>query len=194
MGCEGTGPNTAPLQEMNHGKNGSPPDLDCSEQALLGGLQSQEESPNPTSCSLADVSSSTERITESTVITLPDAGMPSDCTVVQSEDSSSCLCCPITFLLDLLIILLSADLSAFSNVSQIFTIDVFLAIVSEGSDGEITLVSQEQEKDEEEEGEERTMKRKGKILGSPKAIVPYSSMLIFSSTNPYVSILYLPFS
>lgn len=97
VGCEGTVPNTAPLQEMNNGKNGSPPDMDCSEQALLGSMRSQEESPNPTSCSLADVSSSTERITESTVITLPDAGMASDCTVVQSEDSSRSLCIPSCF-------------------------------------------------------------------------------------------------
>ncbi|PIO34038.1 hypothetical protein AB205_0144050 [Aquarana catesbeiana] len=112
-------------------------------------MRSQEESPNPTSCSLADVSSSTERITESTVITLPDAGMASDCTVVQSEDSSR-------------------------------------SLLTEGRDGEASLVCQEQEKDEEEvdDGEEQAMKRKGKILESPKAIVPYSSMLIFSSTNP----------
>ncbi|XP_063795859.1 voltage-dependent R-type calcium channel subunit alpha-1E isoform X8 [Pseudophryne corroboree] len=141
VGCESTAPNTAPLQEMNHEKNGSPPDMDCSEQALLGGLQSQEESPNPTSCSLADVSSSTERITESTVITLPDTGMASDCTVVQ---------------------------------------------MTEDRDGEVSLVSQECEKEdgETEDGEERTVKRKEKLLESPKAIVPYSSMLIFSSTNP----------
>ncbi|XP_073449445.1 voltage-dependent R-type calcium channel subunit alpha-1E isoform X3 [Aquarana catesbeiana] len=141
VGCEGSIPNAAPLQEISHRKNGSPPDLDCSEQALLGSMRSQEESPNPTSCSLADVSSSTERITESTVITLPDAGMASDCTVVQ---------------------------------------------MTEGRDGEASLVCQEQEKDEEEvdDGEEQAMKRKGKILESPKAIVPYSSMLIFSSTNP----------
>ncbi|XP_072275897.1 voltage-dependent R-type calcium channel subunit alpha-1E isoform X2 [Pyxicephalus adspersus] len=141
VGCEGTMPNTAALQELSHRKNGSPPDLDCSEQALLGRMRSQEESPNPTSCSLADVSSSTERITESTVITLPDAGMASDCTVVQ---------------------------------------------MTEGRDGEVSLVSQEQEKDEEEaeDAENQTMKRKEKVLESPKAIVPYSSMLIFSSTNP----------
>ncbi|XP_077309236.1 voltage-dependent R-type calcium channel subunit alpha-1E isoform X3 [Lithobates pipiens] len=141
VGCEDTIPNAAPLQEISHRKNGSPPDLDCSEQALLGSMRSQEESPNPTSCSLADVSSSTERITESTVITLPDAGMASDCTVVQ---------------------------------------------MTEDRDGEASLVCQEQEKDEEEvdDGEEQAMKRKEKILESPKAIVPYSSMLIFSSTNP----------
>ncbi|XP_040216182.1 voltage-dependent R-type calcium channel subunit alpha-1E isoform X4 [Rana temporaria] len=141
VGCEGTIPNAAPLQEISHKKNGSPPDLDCSEQALLGGMRSQEESPNPTSCSLADVSSSTERITESTVITLPDAGMASDCTVVQ---------------------------------------------MTEDRDGEANLVCQQQEKDEEEvdDGEEQAMKRKEKILESPKAIVPYSSMLIFRSTNP----------
>ncbi|KAM9325782.1 voltage-dependent R-type calcium channel subunit alpha-1E [Gastrophryne carolinensis] len=140
-GCGVTTPNSVTLQEMNHGKNGSPPDMDCSEQALLSSLRSPEESPNPTSCSLADVSSSMERITESTVVTLPDAGMASDCTVVQ---------------------------------------------MTERRDGEASLVSQEHEKEEEEadEGEDRTMKRKDKLLESPKAIVPYSSMLIFSSTNP----------
>ncbi|KAM4722199.1 voltage-dependent R-type calcium channel subunit alpha-1E [Rhinophrynus dorsalis] len=141
VGCEDTSANIAPLEELNNQvKNGSQLDLDCSEQALLGSLQSQE-SPNPTSCSLPDVSISTERITESTVITLPDVGVPADCTVVQ---------------------------------------------MTEGRDGEISLVSQEHEKEEEEveDGEERTVKRKEKLLGSPKAIVPYSSMLIFSSTNP----------
>ncbi|KAM4640937.1 voltage-dependent R-type calcium channel subunit alpha-1E [Discoglossus pictus] len=140
-GCEGTTTNEAPLQEPNQGKNGSPPDMDCSEQALLSSLRSQAESPNPTSCSLADVSSSTERVTESTVITLPDVGMAGDCTVVQ---------------------------------------------MTEGRDGEINLVSQGKEKEEEdfEDGEEKTVKRKLKVLESPKAIVPYSSMLIFSSTNP----------
>ncbi|XP_053549925.1 voltage-dependent R-type calcium channel subunit alpha-1E [Bombina bombina] len=137
--CEGTTPNT--VQGLSQGKNGSPPDLDYSEQALLGSLQSQEESPNPTSCSLADVSSSNERITESTVITLPDVGMTGDCTVVQ---------------------------------------------MSEGKDGEVTLMSQEKEKEEDDldEVEEKNVKIKLKILESPKAIVPYSSMLIFSSTNP----------
>ncbi|XP_063284375.1 voltage-dependent R-type calcium channel subunit alpha-1E isoform X7 [Pelobates fuscus] len=140
-GCESTTPNAAPVQELNQGKNGSPPDLDCSQQALLGSSQSQAESPNPTSCSLPDVSSSTERVTESTVITLPDAGVAADCTVVQ---------------------------------------------MMEGRDGEVSLVSQENEKEEEEavDGEDRTVNRKLKVLESPKAIVPYSSMLIFSSSNP----------
>uniref|UniRef100_A0A8C5R7X2 Voltage-dependent R-type calcium channel subunit alpha n=1 Tax=Leptobrachium leishanense TaxID=445787 RepID=A0A8C5R7X2_9ANUR len=50
---------------------------------------------------------------------------------------------------------------------------------------EDSLVSQENEKEEEAE-EENTVKRKEKVLESPKAIVPYSSMLIFSSTNPKV--------
>ncbi|KAE8610451.1 hypothetical protein XENTR_v10012129 [Xenopus tropicalis] len=141
LGCEGIALNDTPLQDVNsQEKDSSPPDLDCSEQALLGSIQSQE-SPNPTSCSLPDVSSSTERVTESTVITLPDTGMPTDCTVVQ---------------------------------------------MSEGRDGEVNFGSSQQEKEEEEaeDGEERTIKRKEKLLESPKAIVPYSSMLIFSSTNP----------
>lgn len=58
--------------------------------------------------------------------------------------------------------------------------------MTEDRDGEANLVCQQQEKDEEEvdDGEEQAMKRKEKILESPKAIVPYSSMLIFSSTNP----------
>uniref|UniRef100_A0A6I8QVB7 Voltage-dependent R-type calcium channel subunit alpha n=1 Tax=Xenopus tropicalis TaxID=8364 RepID=A0A6I8QVB7_XENTR len=58
--------------------------------------------------------------------------------------------------------------------------------LSEGRDGEVNFGSSQQEKEEEEaeDGEERTIKRKEKLLESPKAIVPYSSMLIFSSTNP----------
>ncbi|MEE6495850.1 hypothetical protein FKM82_002161 [Ascaphus truei] len=142
VGWESTVPDAAPLQELDHGKNGSPLDLDCSEQALLGTLRNQAESPIPTSCSLPDVSSSNERVTESTVITLPDAGVPVDCTVVQ---------------------------------------------MTEMRVGEVSLMFQEQGKEEEEveEGEEeRRMKIKEKVLESPKAIVPYSSMLIFNSTNP----------
>ncbi|KAG8436805.1 hypothetical protein GDO86_007767 [Hymenochirus boettgeri] len=141
FGCEVIPSNRAPLQDLSsQEKTDSPPDLDCSEQALLGSSQSQE-SPNPTSCSFPDVSSSTERVTESTVITLPDAGLSSDCTVVQ---------------------------------------------IGEDRDGEVNFLSSEQEKQEDdvEDSEERTIKRKEKLLESPKAIVPYSSMLIFSSTNP----------
>ncbi|XP_041417446.1 voltage-dependent R-type calcium channel subunit alpha-1E isoform X1 [Xenopus laevis] len=141
LGYEGIALSNTPLQDVNsQEKDISPPDLDYSEQALLGSIQSQE-SPNPTSCSLPDVSSSTERVTESTVITLPDTGVPADCTVVQTN---------------------------------------------EGRDGEVNFGSSQQDKIEEdtEDGEERTIKRKEKLLESPKAIVPYSSMLIFSSTNP----------
>lgn len=76
----------------------------------------------------------------------------------------------------------------FISVLQLRTVysKIVTIIVTEGRDGEVSLVSQEQEKDEEEadDEEEQAMKRKEKILESPKAIVPYSSMLIFSSTNP----------
>ncbi|XP_069497534.1 voltage-dependent R-type calcium channel subunit alpha-1E isoform X1 [Ambystoma mexicanum] len=58
--------------------------------------------------------------------------------------------------------------------------------MSEKMDGEASPLKERLTEEEEDEGdgEARTMTIKEKGLESPKAIVPYSSMFIFSSTNP----------
>ncbi|XP_078499591.1 voltage-dependent R-type calcium channel subunit alpha-1E [Lissotriton helveticus] len=59
--------------------------------------------------------------------------------------------------------------------------------MSEKMDGEASPLKErltKEEEEEEDEGDARVMKMKEKGLESPKAIVPYSSMFIFSSTNP----------
>lgn len=69
-----------------------------------------------------------------------------------------------------------------THVSRFLKIQTFLLSVSNKADGEASPLKEAETKEEEEETGKKKQKKEKRETG--KAMVPHSSMFIFSTTNP----------
>uniref|UniRef100_A0A8C9G7V7 Voltage-dependent R-type calcium channel subunit alpha n=1 Tax=Pavo cristatus TaxID=9049 RepID=A0A8C9G7V7_PAVCR len=207
---EGSLPASAP--EPPRGMEGSLGEQDCSspdtsEQALLGGAAlGASRTVSHSEPDLSSVTANTEKATESTTIMID----VQDSTVVQSEDPSlfpehtqggaeRCSCgfphphpwggwgCPSHHPM------LSLPVSPQQGVGQVWGRSCpsphlaagkgsRFSAVSNKTDGEASPLKEAESKEDEEEMEKKKRKKEKSETG--KAMVPHSSMFIFSTTNP----------
>ncbi|NWW50437.1 CAC1E protein, partial [Pedionomus torquatus] len=147
------------VPEPPQGKMGSLTEQDCSsldtsEQALLEASHTVSRSEPD----LSSITPNTEKATESTTIMID----VHDSTVVQSEDPS----------------LFPEPLSQPSGPGK----GSHFPAVSNKTDGEASPLKEAESKEDEEEMEKKKRKKEKSETG--KAMVPHSSMFIFSTTNP----------
>lgn len=76
------------------------------------------------------------------------------------------------------------------HVCRFLKIQTFLLAVSNKTDGEASPLKEAETKEEEEEVEKKKQKKEKRETG--KAMVPHSSMFIFSTTNPWAMLLLHP--